>query len=191
MNNIISNKLNFTANFIKDVSVLKKDYDGEYRPYDISLVEFDVEDENDIRSLYKTASLWSENGAYYAFGIFNDASKEYVTFDVEKEHYYALTTQTDKFSHINPNKVLGLAMFSEMKYDRNRLDFLEVNPKTSKMKSKNRQYKEVGKAMVQYLINNYDRRLELSADTKAIDFYKKLGFVSPDNKHPEVMYINA
>lgn len=191
MNNVISNKLNFTANFLKDVSILKKDYDGEYSPCTVSLVELDTEDNNDIKALYKTASLWAKKGCYYAFGIYNDATKECKTSDVEKEHYIALTTQEDNYSHLDHNKVLGLAMFSEMKFEDNRLDFLEVNPKTSKSKSRNRQYKEAGKAIIQYLKDNYNQNIGVSSDSRAVDFYRKQGFVSVDNKNPEIMCYNA
>ena len=107
------NSINFTANLVKRTQIQKTEDFKNYNPKEASIVELDKYDERDLNSLYKTVVLWNDQNAKYSSSIYHEAIKGYEYDDIEQEHYFALTTQKGNFKELDPNKILGLMLFSQ------------------------------------------------------------------------------
>lgn len=182
-------QLNFKANFIKNVPIQKRVSAEKFVPSQVSLVELDINNQNDIEALGKTAVLWERKASTFANYIYIDATKDKQYPDVEKEHYYALTKQNENFELLNPNSVLALAVYAEKKDPMNEIMWLQVDPKTNTKNASifNREYKNIGTAIVDFLKSLSQKPLYVQSDTKATPFYEKQGFESMDLKHPDIM----
>ena len=173
------NRINFTANFVKNTQVLKKSKDGNYNQERVSIVELDKDDLKDLNSLYETSVLWNQQGAKYASDIFHEAAKGYEYDDIEKEHFFAVTEQKDDYKDLDPNKILGLMLFSESKYNENEINWFQVRPDTNSVNSRNRKYKQVGKSLVDLLKEDYlNKPIYVKSSSEAVKFYTSQGFKS-------------
>lgn len=169
--------INFTARYIDNAKVLKSIQNGRYEDADLSIVELNNHDTRDLNALKRTTGLWDKKGAKYARAMYYEASSDIPLPSVDKEHYFAVTEQKDDFTHLEPEKVLGLMIFDETNYNSNELAMLEVEPSCAKKNGENRKYKQVGSALVNYIKKSYnDKNIIVFADVNAIDFYKKNGF---------------
>lgn len=177
------NSISFKANFIKNVYIQKDNFSNNPLPVEVSLVELNAKDKNDIDVLEDTNELWNNVKEEYSKYIFYDAYKENEGIknpreNVKKRHYYAITTQTENYNILEANKILGLAQFSEKEGRYNKLDWLQVNPTTSftNTDSQQRPYQGVGKILLEHIKNVTEKALEVSSSNKAIPFYQKQGF---------------
>lgn len=183
------NTVNFTANLLKRTQIQKR-IDGEkFSPVDACIVELDKNDPDDVKSLHDTSFLWNDEGAKYATNVYHEAVKGYEYDDVDYEHYFALTTQKDNFEKLNPDEVLGLMLFSNSRYDTDEITWFQVRPNTNTGQSWHREYKGVGKAMVDLIKQvNYFKPVHVTSSPEAVEFYKKQGFVTRDDDIPSSLY---
>ena len=179
--------INFTANYLKTIYLPKQNANGIYKPCEASIVEFDTTDINDIKAIAKTASDWENIAPGFAFEIYNDAIKDRPFPDIIQEHYLGLTTQNYDYKNIIPNKIQGLALFSETINPQNELNWLQVNPETNTKNSHNRKYKKIGTEIVNYIKEITDKPIFVQSDNKAIEFYVKNDFKPIDKKHKALM----
>ncbi len=180
--------INFTANYLKTVYLPQRNSKGVYEPCEASIVEFDTSNKEDIRAIAKTASDWENIAPGFAFEIFNDAIKDRPFPDILQEHYLGLTTQNSDYKHINPDKIQGLALFSETVNSSNELNWLQVNPNTNTKNSHDRKYKRIGTELVNYVKQITDKPILIQSDDDAIKFYEKNGFKHIDTKHKSIMF---
>ena len=179
--------INFTANYLKTVYLPQKVSKGIYKPCETSIVEFDTSDKNDIRAIAKAASDWENITPGFAYQIFNDAIKDRPFPDILQEHYLGLTTQNSDYEHINPDKLQGLALFSETANPKNELNWLQVNPNTNTKSSSSRTYKKVGTELVNYMKQITDKPILVQSADDAIKFYEKNDFRHIDSKHKSIL----
>lgn len=181
--------LNFKANFIKNVSIPKQLSDGSIEMNRVSLVELDKKDKQDISTLAETSYNWNCVKWGYASDIYSDAIKWCEYPDVEKEHYYALTTQNENYKKLESDKILGLALYMEKKSPKDEIAWLQVNPSTN-YESGKRIYKNIGTAIVSYIKQLSLKPLYVQSDKNAVEFYEKNGFEHIGDK-PEKMCWNV
>ena len=171
------NSINFTASLVQRSQIMKRQSDNEFRPVTLSIVELDKNDEKDVKALYKTAIDWTYQGAKYSSNIYHEAVKGFEYDNIEKEHYFALTEQQNNFKELDSDKILGLMLFSHTTHENDEISWLQVRPNTKTKDSWNREYKGVGKAMVDLLSRvNYGKPIYVQSSNEAIEFYKKQGF---------------
>ena len=181
--------INFTANYITTTKIIKNE-NGKQNKTDVAIVELDKNDKNDIKSLHRVASKWEEDKAYsYAYHIYHDATKGYEYKDTICEHYYALTRQEENFEKLNERDILGLMLFTETTNDYNQINWLQTEPLSNHYVRTNKAYKGIGQAMVDFVKETFfDKKITLSADKSALEFYKKQGFEHDENEHECFLY---
>jgi len=178
--------INFTANQVHQTTIPRKLSWRNYADSAISIVELDSKNDADIDAIIKTERNWTNNGGQYIHHFCRDFVENHRYVDIEKEHYYALTTQNADFNKLNPKNILGVLMFSESKNFENEITWLEVDPATRKSAGRNREYKEVGKRLVEYILNKYkEKDIFVQSAKDAIKFYKKLGAEQPYQRFPK------
>lgn len=169
--------INFTGIPVDKTTITKRASIFKNNSIPAYIVELDKNNFEDMNSLHDTAFKWYDNGGRYAPNIYNKAVDKYKFNDISKEHFYALTTQQKDFEKIKPDNILGLMMFSETKNFDNEINYLEVDPATSKSKNLIREYKKVGSRLVEFIKKTYNKKsIFVQADSRAIKFYKKMGF---------------
>lgn len=176
------NPISFTARLKSDEVTISR-YGSPKQAY---IVELDKNDDKDLKSLHNVSLLWSKEKANFVPYLFSDFIKDNeFKPDVNADHCLMLTLQGDNFENIEPEKVLGVSLFSEEDIE-NELNWLQVQPKnTARFQPVNREYKNVGTAIVNYIQNVYEGKpIFVNSSNTAIDFYKKLGFESYDENHP-------
>ncbi|MCM1264599.1 MAG: GNAT family N-acetyltransferase [Candidatus Gastranaerophilales bacterium] len=185
--------INFTANFIKNTSIQQCKPNNTTENKQAALVELDINDDNDTECLFDTAREWETRGISYAFNIYSDAVKGCNYDIVDKEHYIALTTQKDDYEHLNPDKILGLVLFSELNQDTNEISWLQVDPDNNSKNHCDRHYKKVGSSMINYIKETYnDKPISVQAVQDAVPFYKKCGFiVTNEEKAPNNLILDC
>ena len=98
-----------------------------------------------------------------------------------------MTTQNSDYEHINPDKLQGLALFSETTNPENELNWLQVNPNTNTKSSSSRTYKKVGTELVNYIKQITDKPILVQSADDAIKFYEKNDFRHIDSKHKSIL----
>ncbi len=168
------NSINFTANHIKNVNIMKKCY-NQYKPCDVALVEMDVKNKNDIKAMEKTTLLWDTTFTSFVLDDMERCSK--YTKHPSWLKIYALTTQKDNFEKIQASKILGVLELIKQG-DSAKIETLQTNTKYIKEKfNPTPKYKHIGSELVSHVQNQFfDKELFLIPVKKAVDFYKKLGF---------------
>lgn len=184
--------INFTANLVKRTQIQKSDDYKTYHPADAAIVELDKYDKNDVKALYDTSVLWNYQGAKYSSEILHEAVKGYDYDDIEREHYLAVTTQTDDFENLEPKKILGLMLFSETNNEDNEINWLQVRPNTNNNQTWKREYKKVGAVFVDLLKNmKLGKNIHVQSAPEAVGFYKAMGFVNRDDDGASSLYLTA
>ncbi len=171
--------INFTGSFIKNVTIPKLSTNGKMTSEKVSLVKLDKNDKTDLETLAKTAYNWETIKSGFAPDIYCDALKTKNYPDVAQEHYLALTTQNKNFEMVEPNKILGLALYFEKKAPANEVAWLQSNPSTNH-ESGVRTYKKIGTTLVDYMKELFKKPLYVQSADNAIQFYEKQGFKSLD-----------
>ena len=178
--------INFKANFLKTVYIPHTTNKG-ISEKEVSIVELDKNDKKDIDALTEIAWKWEDCASGYAFEISNDARKYKPYPDVYKEHYLALTTQKSDYANLEPDKVLGLALFEEKDAVYDELAWLQANPMTNH-ECKKRKYNNIGKSLVDYIKTLTYKPIVVSSDDKAIEFYEKQGFKHTGKYPSQLIY---
>lgn len=182
--------ISFKANYIHPVEIQK--YNGvEYQPCNAAFIEL----ENREASVVKNVNIkWKSK---LVDGIYNS----FIT-EPELKRVFAVTTQADSFEKLDPDKILGMALYE--KYNKTYLypeiKFFQVDPKNLSTKYGNTilkkiknyffkflhrdkppkekpQYQHIGESIMRSIQKLYsDETIALFALPKAEGFYKKMGF---------------
>ena len=179
--------INFTGSFVKNVTISKLISDGKMKLEDVALVKLDKTDKRDVMTLAETAYNWENVASGYAPNIYCDSLKTKNYPNVSNEHYFALTTQKENFEKLEADKILGLSLFFEKKAPNNELAWLQANPSTNH-EAGERTYKNIGKALVNFMKGLFTKPIYVQADKKAIPFYQKLGFTQAEKLPEQMIY---
>ncbi len=178
-----SMNISFRARYINSIPVLKQ-VDGACQKQNISFVELDKDDRNDINSLDRTNIKWGDE-SYLMF------AKECLEEGAQnaKRHLYMATTQGDSFEKLDENQVLGAVVFDEGK-DENHIELLQVEPNNLARKGKSATWKKIGASIVNNLQTMFsDKPMSVFSAGDAIGFYKKTGFVENEATKSGLAYI--
>ena len=171
------NTISFKARFIDTAAVKKFNKStGNYEDTLVSIVEMNKKSNADISSLFRLSKLW-EKGVNFIDTILLGLADD----DINKRRIYILTEQKDNFRKLTPAKILGVEEISKegAVYF---IDYLQTKPDT-KYKVRNRQFRGIGKSMLQFVIDKYgeNKKICLHSVSRAIDFYKKHNFTLADS----------
>jgi hypothetical protein len=177
----MSNNISFRANFLKHARIRKQDIMADvYKPHQVSVVELDRNNDDDLECLYNLSKKW-EGKRVCAPQIYQEATKTYEYANAEKEHFIGITNQKEGYKKLNPDEMLGVAVFIETNTKENELTWLQVNPKTKFSVKENREYKKVGSGIIRYLKKAYPEKPIIVYPTEEAEkFYKKNGFKEKD-----------
>lgn len=187
--------ISFKASFVKNAQVQQTLSNNKTREKTVSIVELDKDNLHDRIAMRDIAMDWERNKNKYQPDSFNYATgiaDSMVSWakpeQTETNHYFLITKQKNNFERINPEDVLGAAQFTEKKYEKNELAWLQVDPKTNYNRNGNREFKGVGKALVEHVKSISNKSIMLLADKNAIPFYKNLGFKQYKNDLAMMIY---
>ena len=174
--------VNFKANYISPAKILKKDVNNEYKPFEVSFVEFDPSDSKDVFALREAASSW-EGADQYGKEIARDIKTYdyyYKDLDLEepKHRFFGITRQKSNFENPRPLEILGMVEITNKGNDRQSVSFLQVDPETN-MHSDERFFKGVGSAIlreVKKIFSQCEITLRPVSSMDVINFYQKNGF---------------
>lgn len=164
----------FGAKLINKVKVGKLD-GSIYRQRAAYFVELEPNLEEDYKAIKEIAKYW-EKGKYVC-NIANMATSQRSFKDSNNNiKIYALTKQFNGNRGINSDSILGITQVCEVrKGETTNVEYLETNPEF--VYSMNREYKGVGKGILDSLKNLYQRIFLIAAKSKSVhDFYIKNGF---------------
>lgn len=166
--------INFGAQFISNANIKHYDKDTDkYKDVSASFVEMNPKDKDDVTSVCDAVNFWYLD--LYGGNIANVMKSVYAGKEkAPSDKIYALTTQKDKFSKVNPDNIEALAHVFETN-KRVRLVYLQVNP--DMIYQFNPEYKYIGKSMIDSLKDKYnDRSIVVVPSKSAKKFYEKQGF---------------
>lgn len=181
--NMVSN-INFCARFLKNIPV-KKYADPSYTNETASFIEFDLNNVSDVFALDDVSFEFGDdsfvnNIAFDAKNIYKNKGNDFNSVKI-----YGLTTQTDSFERVKPEKVLGIVetKLSNSEPASREIDFLQVNPKFVYSTGKP-EYKRIGSAILDCL-KDISRKISLNSSPNATIFYSKNDFVevSPERRN--------
>ena len=168
--------INFKAKPVNTINVYKrKEKENVFEPLKTTFVKIEPDNLRDMRAINYAAKKWED--AKYMQRI---ATNSHWNNSVPME-FYALTTQTGNFNHLNYEQILG---FAEMRPDANLKDFtslyyLQVKPEAINIfNSPNNTYKRVGSSMITSLKKLYKNIALFSEDSPYLfKFYKTNKFI--------------
>ena len=167
--------ISFTANYIRDVNVLKHTKEG-YSSCDVSLVEMDPFDKNDVKAMNTVDEKWKDSLTVFV----TDNMESYPEYKdiMPKMHVYALTSQKYNFKNINPSKMLGVMEVTKGHKGGNKIEVLQTKPNAiNDSRKPNPKYKHIGQELVRYAQKRYDNKpLYVHPAETAVEFYEKQGF---------------
>ena len=157
----------------------------KYKPKSVSLVEFNRNNDADVRTLKEIVESWRVD----SLTLLHDKDN--------KTRVIFITTQKQNFENLNPKAILGYTccLDSECKENNTvKITSLYTNPKYKYKKNRfesdslinkiiqyRRKYKEIGTVLVNEIKTKYkNRKINLVSARAAIPFYESLGF-----KHTE------
>lgn len=181
MNDYNKSDIYFGANFIHNVHIQKLNKIGEYKPFQVSLVEIDITNEEDINALSTIHKKWKKTSLitfinYLAITMRGDKSWQ------KDKRIYALTTQKENFKSLIPNKILGVASLNINDTKKIHIEALQTKPRYIVDQSQGKQnpkIKGIGSAIISSLKNMFDE-INLFSTDEALGFYAKNGFKEKD-----------
>jgi len=167
--------VNFTANHIKNVEILKKCSD-KYKPCEVALVELDACSQKDRNTVDGINRIWDYSFTAFTYDDMVKFSES--NYLADRLHVYALTTQKGKYEKVTPKKILGIVELIEDTCSGNKIEVLQTKPTLlPDMKHPNPKYKHVGNQLISYLKDRHlNRQLYVNPTKTAVEFYKKQGF---------------
>lgn len=186
--NINSNRFspNFKAQYLFPAKVQKLNpTNNEWVKVDTCIAELHPKDIKDLNVLADLNVMWRANinEMCFASDLYQDALNVHTNAWQESEakrNFWALTTQKENFERLVPEEILGI---SEITADCNNgpyeIAYLQVAPE-HKRNSHFREFKYVGSAIMNKILEFFKGNIVLTADSSAVDFYKIFGFVEKD-----------
>lgn len=178
------NYQNFGAQYVASAKVKKLNpEDSRFHDEEVSFVELDTDNPNDLQTLYDLSLDWPSEKLVYGARVnfmnkINGFHSDPLLFKT-----YALTKQKDGFDELKSQEILGITQVHEypgnLWIDRLVVDTMQQNESPFK------EYKYVGTAILDTLKNLYskDNAISLESMPNTTEFYEKNEFVEvPNNR---------
>lgn len=170
--------IDFCANLISQESVFKKNSKtNKYSPTQAYFVELFPHNSKDLQIVQNLNDNWhkAEFISYIErrFSILHSHNDKFF-----QEKFYAITSQNTNIEAPDPNKILSIAVGTNMPLKGFFIDALQTNPKNINFNA-SPEVKGAGSAMLNGLKRIYNS-ISLSASGKTRMFYFKNGFISSD-----------
>lgn len=181
MNTNYSNNIPFKAIKISEPEIVRRTWYGKYVTHKVSCVKIDPLNKNDIRALDTISKNWKE--CSFTVWIKNIAiaiknNSQYY----RKNEIFALTTQENNFTKLNPENILGVFNVKVLDSKGHAyLEHIETNPLYRT--NSHAKYKAIGTGMLDSLKQIY-RKISLFSlnKQKVKEFYIRNNFIeSPEH----------
>lgn len=185
------NSIDFRAKFLCNTEIKKFNHKTNvYSPLKVSFLEYEPDNLKDLITITETATSWKKQ--QYAKKIALNAKLISVGFLSNlKNHIYILTKQKESFDKLNSQDILGLAhMLNEENPIPDELVLFEVKPDFRYEKNKKKEYKNIGKSIIDLLKNIYCNSIKVFSSYTAANFYEKQGFEIIDTNVLEYLWKN-
>lgn len=162
---------NFGAKYIDKSSIRKT----LLHPVEtLSYVKIDPQNDGDIKALENVAKYWEYGkfvtNIYHAACAMKNDSKYY-----KYNQIFALTKQQTNIENLDDSQIMGLIHVSPLDGKSFFIEHIEADPKI--IYSSKREYKGIGKRMLDFLKGFADKILCFPSNTYAVkNFYSKNGF---------------
>lgn len=175
-------QISFNGTYIKPITIKKLAPNGEFVPHEVSLVQFDANNLDDVRAIQCTHDEWKIFDNCFT-EIIRDVAKwlHSIKSKQQSRKIFFLTNQQYGFEKLNPSEILGEFMTWKQKNSNNvQVEVIQANPFHNYDVAEFRRYSEIGKGMIDEIKEQYANQvLKLHSDQGATGFYEKQGFV-PD-----------
>ena len=177
MNINIPPTLSFQAHPMKYRPTVMKlnNEDKNYRQEQVSMVEIDLDNKNDIKTLSNLSENWTN--ANLVTSLYSEA-KEMSEEDEYRLDYrfYAITSQNDDFENLDPEKILSVCEIETSEDDDSAfIEYIQSHPDSSSKIYP--EYKRGASAMLDGLKYYYDNIRLYAIPTKdVLNFYKRNDF---------------
>ena len=163
---------NFGAKYINNTAQIFNKHANKERF--VTSIEIDPQNIGDIKALKKISEFWEygkfATNIYYAACAMRNDSIHYTHNKI-----FALTKQSSDLENLDPDKILGLVHVSPFADKSLFIEHIEVNPEI--IYSRDRKYKGIGTALINYLKTITDKISCFPSNTLAVkNFYFKNGF---------------
>jgi ribosomal protein S18 acetylase RimI-like enzyme len=167
--------ITFKAHFIQNTTIQKRVFD-KFHDKQVSFVEIDTQNPNDILCLKAVNASWDDKETY-ADDIVSKLCKIFKTKkDDEHTHFYAITKQVNGFDNLKNNDILGLVQVRRQQDDSGEIKFLQVAPKFQKI-NKKRGFKSIGSKLVENILSVMrEKTIYLDSTEASMKLYQKYGF---------------
>jgi ribosomal protein S18 acetylase RimI-like enzyme len=165
-----TNSINFGARLIDQVSIAKKLKDCSIGKPNISCVEIDSKNTEDINALYQVTKDWQDD--IFSINIYNNLIGKYNGSSFYKEYKtFAITNQDNPPNVLDSKKIIALAEIKELiPHSVAHITHIQVNPEYYD--------KGIGTSMLDILKQMYSHiTLTSTSNHKAKEFYRKNDFI--------------
>jgi hypothetical protein len=115
----------FSANYLKNVDILRRTRGGNYKPYEVSLAKIDVKNKFDIMSLKRLSQKRGEFS--YAESVYQNMKYARDTLGQVSPQcdVFVLTKQKKDFDRLSSSKILGFMEYQKKARKVYRVNYLE------------------------------------------------------------------
>ena len=149
--------------------------ESRYDEEQVSLVEIDLGNKDDIKALGKISNDWA--CAMLVGNIYSEAKEmSEIEDDLLDYRFFVLTSQKDNFENLDPDKILSICEVEESNDGNDAfVEYIEANPDC--MLTVFPEYKRVGSALLDGLKYYYNKISLYSIPTEdVLDFYDRNDF---------------
>ncbi len=180
--------ISFQANYITNGYIQKRISTNQYIEQEVAFVELDKASSKDQRSLKKVNKLWRKEynsrlkdipdtfqEGYLADCIYRDFKSNKSKNNPDKK-FYALTTQKENFTTLDPCKILNITEVTNNEPGCYEIEYIQTKPKDSAF-AREAEYQKIGTGMINCIKNVIPyRKIILGALFGVDNFYEKNGF---------------
>lgn len=167
-----TDNISFGAKFVNPINVGKLER-KTYNQVDVSFVEINPLNRDDIYALSEIAKYWEND----KFAMNIKESAEMILKDKSPDgiKIYALTSQGDSFEKLNPDKVLGVIETEDVSPLNIHINRFQTKPEY--VYDYNPEYKGVGTAILNSLKERFNKMTAISMPDQSVRrFYERNGF---------------
>lgn len=173
------NNINFRAEVVREVPILKKTLQNDYKDTSANLFEYDINNPDDMQKIKEISKL--PGFALYGYEIYQSLLSS--DSNIMTKHCFVLLNDAkDATSELNNDNVLGLFTFREMK-EEERPDEVELFITNQQFrtrwyrKERDKQFSHIGQGMAKALQTIFTKKsIKCYSEAGAVEFWKKNGF---------------
>lgn len=182
-------QISFKAQYIRQMNVQKRSTNGTYNNASLSLVKFDIKNENDLKALY---DITQNQDTKFLPDVYDDVLSSYKSKETKFANLLLLTEQKENFEKLEAGKICGYTDFIRQNQKSLQINYLETI-RNNKFGIKNREYKGIGKAFLDFFKCFYNKNIKninlYVFDEKVRKFYTDNGFIPSGSANSEFVWI--